>query len=92
MLADGPVGLTDWANDFVEQQYVPRLRSHESKLIKLIRDGGTLASLILKHLEPDAAMGREDVLKLVFAAEQSGMASLTDKLQRILRIEAPPLG
>lgn len=57
LLADGPVGLTDWANDFVEQQYVPRLRSHESKLIKLIRDGGTLDAL-------------------------------TDKLQRILRIEA----
>jgi hypothetical protein len=42
LLADGPLGLTPWAREFVELEYLPRLRRTQSKLIKLVLDGGTL--------------------------------------------------
>lgn len=42
LLADGPVGLTPWAREFVEREYLPRLRPAQGKLVKLILEGGPL--------------------------------------------------
>ena len=42
LLADGPVGLTPWAREFVELEYLPRLRISQGTLVKLILDGGIL--------------------------------------------------
>ena len=42
LLADGPVGLTQSARDFVESAYRPALRPVLSSLLRLVRDGGVL--------------------------------------------------
>ena len=42
MIADGPVGLTEFARDFIDKNYWPVLQSAETKLFKLLKDGGTL--------------------------------------------------
>lgn len=42
LLADGPFGLTPYARDFVEAEYLPRLRAGWSKLIKLVCEDGVL--------------------------------------------------
>jgi hypothetical protein len=42
MIADGPVGLTEFARDFIDKNYWPALQPAETKLFKLIKDGGTL--------------------------------------------------
>ncbi len=41
-LADGPVGLTDVARDFVENEYVPHLKPVMNRVIRLVRSGGTV--------------------------------------------------
>ena len=42
MIADGPVGLTEFAREFTDKNYWPDLQSAETKLFKLLKDGGTL--------------------------------------------------
>lgn len=42
LLADGPVGLTDVARDFVENEYVPHLRPVMDRVLRLVRSGGTV--------------------------------------------------
>ena len=42
MIADGPVGLTEFARDFTDKNYWPVLQPAETKLFKLLKDGGTL--------------------------------------------------
>jgi len=42
MIADGPVGLTDFAREFTDSHYWPVLQSAESKLYKLLKEGGIL--------------------------------------------------
>jgi hypothetical protein len=42
MIADGPVGLTEFARDFTDKNYWPVLQSAETKLFKLLKDGGKL--------------------------------------------------
>ena len=42
MIADGPVGLTEFARDFTDKNYWPILQSVETKLFKLLKDGGKL--------------------------------------------------
>jgi len=42
MIADGPVGLTDFAREFTDKHYWPVLESAESKLFKLLKEGGSL--------------------------------------------------
>ena len=42
MIADGPVGLTDFARKFTDAHYWPFLQPAEKKLFTLLRDGGTL--------------------------------------------------
>ena len=42
LLADGPVGLTDVARDFVENEYLPHLKPVMGHLIQLVRSGGSV--------------------------------------------------
>ncbi len=42
MIADGPVGLTEFAREFTDKNYWPVLQSAEKKLFKLLKDGGRL--------------------------------------------------
>lgn len=42
LIAEGPVGLTEFAREFTDQHYWPALQSSESKLFKLLRKGGIL--------------------------------------------------
>ena len=42
LIADGPVGLTSLAREFVEKHYWPRLEPHESEIMNLVIKGGTL--------------------------------------------------
>ena len=42
MIADGPVGLTDFAREFTDKHYWPVLQPAENKLFKLLKEGGTL--------------------------------------------------
>jgi hypothetical protein len=42
MIADGPVGLTDFAREFTDKHYWPVLQSAETKIFKLLKDGGSL--------------------------------------------------
>ena len=42
LIAEGPVGLTGEARDFVRREYAARLRSAERDLMRLCRKGGTL--------------------------------------------------
>lgn len=42
MIADGPVGLTEFARDFTNKHYWPVLQSTEKKLFELVKEGGTL--------------------------------------------------
>jgi hypothetical protein len=46
MIADGPVGLTEFARDFTDKNYWPVLQSAEKKLFKLLRDGGKLLTQV----------------------------------------------
>lgn len=54
LLAPGPVGLTTEAREFVEQTYVPKLRSVQAKLEKLILKDGVLNAV--KGQQPYTAM------------------------------------
>ncbi|MCA9759811.1 MAG: hypothetical protein KDA27_28700, partial [Candidatus Eisenbacteria bacterium] len=40
IVADGPVGLTPEAREFVEREYAPRLRKCEDRLLRLLVNGG----------------------------------------------------
>lgn len=42
IIADGPVGLTDFAREFAERNYWPTLQTAENKLFKLLKEGGFL--------------------------------------------------
>ena len=42
LIAEGPVGLTEYARDFVHREYSRRLRSAERDLMRLCRKGGIL--------------------------------------------------
>jgi hypothetical protein len=42
MIADGPVGLSEFARDFTDKNYWPVLHPAETKLFKLLKDGGRL--------------------------------------------------
>jgi hypothetical protein len=42
LIAEGPVGLTPRAREFVEKHYWPRLEPHESEILRLVVRGGTL--------------------------------------------------
>lgn len=42
LIADGPVGLTDVARDFVENEYVSHLMPVMDRVIRLVRSGGTV--------------------------------------------------
>jgi hypothetical protein len=42
MIADGPVGLTEFAREFTDKNYWPVLQSAEKKLFKLLKDGGRM--------------------------------------------------
>ena len=42
LIADGPVGLTDFARDFADKHYWPSLQPSEHRLFKLLKEGGTL--------------------------------------------------
>jgi hypothetical protein len=44
LITDGPVGLTPRAREFVERHYVPQLRPVETRLIRLLLEGGELAT------------------------------------------------
>ncbi|RMH31086.1 MAG: hypothetical protein D6692_00825 [Planctomycetota bacterium] len=57
LLADGPVGLTDVARDFVENEYVPHLKPVMDRVIRLVRHGG-----------PVDATKRNPVMKAMAAA------------------------
>ena len=138
LLAEGPVGLTARATEFVESEYLPHLQSNERKLVSLILRGGILdtrrnqepfrsmakvlaselteverdfyrsalrdarqvqrptaaerqqqlAALIVNHCEAATSLDRPAIEALSHAAGQNGSASLAEKLQRILRLEA----
>jgi hypothetical protein len=57
LLADGPVGLTPWAREFVEDEYVGRLRPAERQLEKLVQDGLTLRVNHERSQRPDVRAG-----------------------------------
>ena len=42
LIADGPVGLTEFAREFADKNYWPVLQSAETKLFKLLKEGGSL--------------------------------------------------
>lgn len=42
MIADGPVGLTQFAREFTDRHYWPVLQSAETRLFKLLKEGGRL--------------------------------------------------
>lgn len=42
IIADGPVGLTEFAREFAEKHYWPKLQSIEHRFFKLLKEGGTL--------------------------------------------------
>ena len=42
LLKDGPVGLTDAARDFVEQEYIARLESVLPQLTRMVQDGASI--------------------------------------------------
>ena len=42
MIADGPVGLTEFTREFTDKNYWPVLQGVESKLFKLLNNGGSL--------------------------------------------------
>ena len=42
MIADGPVGLTEFTREFTDKHYWPVLQGVESKLFKLLKNGGSL--------------------------------------------------
>ena len=42
LIAEGPVGLTDRAREFVEAVYLPTLEPALASLLRLVRDGGVL--------------------------------------------------
>jgi len=42
IIADGPVGLTELTREFTDKNYWPVLQGVESKLFKLLKDGGIL--------------------------------------------------
>jgi hypothetical protein len=42
MIADGPVGLTEFTREFTDKNYWPVLQGIEPKLFKLLKDGGFL--------------------------------------------------
>jgi len=42
LVAEGPVGLTDFAREFAEKQYWPTFQPVETKLFRLLMDGGKL--------------------------------------------------
>jgi hypothetical protein len=42
MIADGPVGLTEFTREFTDKNYWPILQGVEPKLFKLLKDGGFL--------------------------------------------------
>ena len=86
LLADGPLGLSPWAREFLESQYGRRLRPVESKLLRLARQDG--------HL--DTRRGREPletlaaVLRPDFSASEVSFyrAALRDA-ERVERPVAP---
>jgi len=42
LIADGPVGLTEFAREFADKNYWPVLQSAETRLFKLLKEGGVL--------------------------------------------------
>lgn len=42
LLRDGPIGLTDDARNFVENEYMPHLKPVMNKVIRIIRSGGSI--------------------------------------------------
>jgi hypothetical protein len=42
LIADGPVGLTEFAREFADKNYWPVLQGVEKKLFKLLKEGGKL--------------------------------------------------
>ncbi len=63
LLADGPVGLTDVARDFVENEYVPHLKPVMDRVIRLVRHGG-----------PVDATKRNPVMKAMGAAMPAALS------------------
>ena len=73
MIADGPVGLTEFARDFTDTYYWPVLQSVETKLFKLLKDGGKLWT----HRNDPIFRAMSKILSQTFTGEEIWFYSQT---------------
>lgn len=73
LIADGPVGVTDFARDFADKYYWPTLKSAEPKLFKLLKVGGTLRT----HLNDPVFKSISDILPQTLTQEEVWFYSQT---------------
>ncbi len=97
MIADGPVGLTDFTREFTDAHYWPAMEPAEKKLISLLRDGGTLrthmndpvfksiSSILPQELTSDEARFYSDTLRDALYVKDNPSANRQPFFAELLR-------